>query len=72
MSREIVSKKDVTFNLLRQVCDILECQNKPSIANQGQVLDGYSALANYNSVAKKIAKFLKEYDFGKEKRNNNN
>lgn len=37
-------------------------QSKPSITNQGQALDGYSALANYNGVAEKINKFLKEYE----------
>ena len=58
--REIISKKDVAFVYLRQICEILEYQNKPSIANQGQCLDGISALHNYNQLAAKIKKFLEE------------
>jgi hypothetical protein len=44
--------------LLEDVARILEYQSKESVANQGQCLDGYSALANYNSVAEKIKTFL--------------
>jgi len=32
----------------------------PSIANQGQALDGYSELANYRSVIEKMKKILEE------------
>jgi len=47
------------IGFLRSIVLVLEYQNKPSFSNQGQCLDGYSALANYNGIAKKIKQFLK-------------
>jgi hypothetical protein len=46
--------------LLREVVAIQDAQDihNPSFANQGQAMDGYSALYNYNSVANKIRQFL--------------
>ncbi len=52
-------------DLLESVVRVLIYQNKPSIANQGQALDGYMALANYNGIAEKIQKFLKKYPYNK-------
>ena len=49
------------IDLLKKVCQVKEYQNKPSIANQGQCLDGYSALANYNGLADKIKVFLDKH-----------
>ena len=46
--------------LLERIAKVREYQNKPSIANQGQCLDGYSALANYNQIADEIIEFFKE------------
>lgn len=51
-----VTTRSIEF--LRLVVDVLEGQDKPSIANQGQCLDGFSALSNFNSVAEKIRIFL--------------
>ncbi len=47
-----------TIGFLRDICKIKEYQNKPSVTNQGQCLDGYSALVNYNDIADKIKKYL--------------
>ena len=46
--------------LLKEVWLIKEYQSKPAISNQGQCLDGFSALANYDSMAEKIKKYLEE------------
>lgn len=46
--------------LLEELVRVLEYQSKPSIANQGQCLDGYSALANYNEIARRAKQYLKE------------
>ena len=46
--------------LLQQIVDILHYQEKPSVANQGQALDGFSALANYNGVAKEVEQYLRD------------
>ena len=48
--------------LLKSVYQVREYQDKPSIANQGQCLDGYSALANFNGIADKIKIFLEDND----------
>jgi len=48
------------IRLLKAVYDVKIYQDKPSVSNQGQCLDGYSALANFNGLADKIEKFLKE------------
>jgi hypothetical protein len=47
---------ELTF--LKQIVEVLEYQSKPSVVNQGQCLDGYSALANYNAIAADIKDFL--------------
>lgn len=51
---------DVSKELLKKVVDIRNYQEKPSIANQGQNLDGYSALASYNELADKIKDYLRQ------------
>ena len=45
---------------LKAIVQVLAGQYHPAVSNQGQCLDGYSALANYNDIAEKISKFLKE------------
>lgn len=50
-----------SIDLLKSVVLVLEYQSQPSIANQGQSLDGFSALANYNSLAEKIKGFLNKH-----------
>ncbi len=40
--------------LLRSVTFVKHRQDKPSLANQGQCLDGFSALHNYNHIAERI------------------
>lgn len=55
---ELLNKE--ALELLKEVVDIRAYQHKPSIANQGQCLDGYSALANYNGLADKIEIFLRK------------
>lgn len=48
------------IELLKAVCLIKKYQDVSSMANQGQCLDGYSALANYNGIVTAIEKFLEE------------
>ena len=61
MNREALEKQlDEAIILLSQFSDILRYQTQPSVANQGQTLDGYSALESYNRMAEKAQKFLAE------------
>ena len=46
------------IKLLRAVYRVREYQTKPSFANQGQCLEGYSSLHNYDLMADKIKTFL--------------
>lgn len=50
------------IGLLKAVYDVKIYQKKPSVASQGQCLDGFSALANFNGLADKIEKFLDDND----------
>lgn len=63
---DMVELRRQALRLLKDVSNIRDYQDRPSIANQGQCLDGYSALANYNDIAEKIAKFLSENELLKE------
>lgn len=54
------SEIDKLLNSLIHTLDMYE-GGKPSLANQGQALDGYSALYNFVEIAKKIRQ-LKEKD----------
>ena len=61
MKREAAINK--AFRLLQEVVDIKEAQG-PRFSNQGQPLDGYAALYNYNAVADKIKHFMMEANKG--------
>ena len=56
--KEAMTIINMATKLLKSVYQIKEYQNKLGIANQGQCLDGYSALANYNDIADEIKQFL--------------
>ena len=53
------------IHLLQQLIKIREYQDKPSIANQGQCLDGISALAHYNYLAADVEKFFYDNEIPK-------
>jgi hypothetical protein len=55
---EITEVNHQAIELLNAICRIREYQDKPSLANQGQCLDGYSALASYNDIADKARQLL--------------
>lgn len=46
------------LKLLEAVCEIRDSEDKESFSNQGQAMDGFSMLANYNDIADQIKKFL--------------
>lgn len=47
--------------IMRQLVDILDAlDGKPTVANQGQAMDGYSALANFRAVAEKARTLIEE------------
>lgn len=48
--------------ILNQYLLILEAQKtgSPLVSNQGQSMDGYSALANYNNVTEVLKNFLEK------------
>ncbi len=46
------------LDFLHEIVNVLEYQEKPSICNQGQCLDGFSALANYNELAREIRDYI--------------
>ena len=54
--------KDKAIELLKKVAWVKLAQKTPTFANQGQCLDGFSALANFNAVAREILYFLEEND----------
>lgn len=58
MNDESEVRQAISF--LKSVALVLDYQSKPSLANQGQCLDGFAALANYNALAVKIKRFLDE------------
>ena len=60
--RDIKEEREKMIELLQEVSDTLYYMNNPSVSNQGQCLDGYSALANFTSIAHKIQEFLDTVD----------
>lgn len=53
-------KEEIAF--FERMVAILHAQSdgKATFANQGQAMDGYSALANYNGLAKEVDEYLEE------------
>ena len=45
---------DKATEFIRQIVFVRIKQNVESVSNQGQAMDGYSALANYNDIADRI------------------
>lgn len=54
--------KGNTISFLRDFVNIEEHMKKPSFANQGQALDGISALANFRSLVPQATELLKQFD----------
>ena len=52
--------QEKVLKLLKEVAWVKMAQEKPTFSNQGQCMDGFSALANFNAVARKILYFLEE------------
>lgn len=56
--KEVIMKE--LLRLLQEMADIYDAYHGGTelVSNQGQPLDGYSALANYDDVARQIKKEL--------------